>query len=337
MEPGAVTSSKEEIMLSEGGNRDTGGLETGGLEGQGLSVRQSRKKRKFRGKSRGKFRGKFRVELLFLLPSLIGVAVFYFIPFCDVLLRSFRPEFGGGFSGLENYRSVLSNKAFQIAVKNTLRFVGIYIPSLLLFSLLLAVVMDLLKERQRLYKKFFLLPMAIPVASLVLIWKVFFGQYGLVNRILGCFGVAGPDYFHTSFAFLVLGITYLWRNFGYDMLLWRTGIEAIDADMYEAAALDGAGFWKQIRYITLPQLKEMGFVIVVISVINSFKVFREAYLIGGDYPNQSIYMLQHLFNNWFVQLELGELTAAAMMLAAVVILFVAGVERVLGAKEKGER
>ena len=155
--------------------------------------------------------------------------------------------------------------------------------------------------------------MAIPVASLVLIWKVFFGEFGLVNRILSCFHVTGSDYFHTSSAFLVLGITYLWRNFGYDMLLWKTGIDAIDADLYEAAALDGAGFLKRFWYITLPQLKEMGFVIVVISIINSFKVFREAYLIGGDYPNQSIYMLQHLFNNWFVRLELGKLTAAAIM------------------------
>ena len=176
--------------------------------------------------------------------------------------------------------------------------------------------------------------MAIPVASLVLIWKVFFDQYGLVNRILEIFGVAGWDYFHTGLAFLVLGITYLWRNFGYDMLLWKTGIDAIDGELYQAVALDGAGFLKQFRYITLPQLKDMGFVIVVISVINSFKVFREAYLIGGDYPNQSIYMLQHLFNNWFVRLELGKLTAAAIMLAVVVILFVAGVERILTPKEK---
>ena len=81
-------------------------------------------------------------------------------------------------------------------------------------------------------------------------------------------------------------------------------------------------------------VKEMGFVIVVISIINSFKVFREAYLIGGDYPNHSIYMLQHLFNNWFVRLELGKLTAAAIMLALVVILFVAGIEKILTPKEK---
>lgn len=285
-------------------------------------------------KVRKKKRRRFRVELLFLVPSLFGVAVFYFIPFCDVVLRSFRTEFGGGFAGIGNYRAVIENKAFQIAVQNTIKFVLVYIPLLLAFSLFLAVMLDFLRGKQKFYKKVFLLPMAIPVASLVLIWKVFFDRYGLVNRILEIFGVAGWDYFHTGLAFLVLGITYLWRNFGYDMLLWKTGIDAIDVELYQAAALDGAGFLKQFRYITLPQLKDMGFVIVVISVINSFKVFREAYLIGGDYPNQSIYMLQHLFNNWFVRLELGKLTAAAVMLALVVFLFIAVVERILVPKEK---
>lgn len=286
------------------------------------------------GKGRKKRKKKrFRAELLFLLPSLAGVAVFYFIPFCDVLVRSFRPEFGEGFSGLSNYRAVIENKAFRIAVQNTLKFVAVYIPVLLAFSLFLAVMLDFLKGKQWLYKKVFLLPMAIPVASLVLIWKVFFDRYGLVNRVLSVFGIVGADYFHTGLAFLVLGITYLWRNFGYDMLLWKTGIDAVDAELYQAAALDGAGFFRQFRYITLPQLKDMGFVIVVISVINSFKVFREAYLIGGDYPNQSIYMLQHLFNNWFVRLELGKLTAAAVMLSLVVFLFIAAVERILVPKE----
>ena len=77
---------------------------------------------------------KFRGELLFLLPSIIGVAVFYFIPFCDVLLRSFQTEFGSGFAGIENYKLVVENKAFGIAVRNTAKFIAIYIPALLIFS-----------------------------------------------------------------------------------------------------------------------------------------------------------------------------------------------------------
>lgn len=277
-----------------------------------------------------KKRRRFRVELLFLVPSLFGVAVFYFIPFCDVVLRSFRTEFGEGFAGIGNYRAVIENKAFQIAVQNTIKFVLVYIPLLLAFSLFLAVMLDFLRGKQKFYKKVFLLPMAIPVASLVLIWKVFFDQYGLVNRILEIFGVAGWDYFHTGLAFLVLGITYLWRNFGYDMLLWKTGIDAIDGELYQAAALDGAGFLKQFRYITLPQLKDMGFVIVVISVINSFKVFREAYLVAGNYPQEKIYLLQHVFNNWFSDLSVDKMAAGSVLLCGVITVFVMILQRSWG-------
>lgn len=277
-----------------------------------------------------KKRRRFRVELLFLVPSLFGVAVFYFIPFCDVVLRSFRTEFGEGFAGIGNYRAVIENKAFQIAVQNTIKFVLVYIPLLLAFSLFLAVMLDFLRGKQKFYKKVFLLPMAIPVASLVLIWKVFFDQYGLVNRILEIFGVAGWDYFHTGLAFLVLGITYLWRNFGYDMLLWKTGIDAIDGELYQAAALDGAGFLKQFRYITLPQLKDMGFVIVVISVINSFKVFREAYLVAGNYPQEKIYLLQHVFNNWFSDLSVDKMAAGSVLLCGVITVFVLILQRSWG-------
>ena len=135
-------------------------------------------------------------------------------------------------------------------------------------------------------------------------------------------------------AMMVVVMVTVWSMSGYYMVMFIAGIKAISSTYYETARIDGGNGRQQFWYITLPQLKEMGFVIVVISIINSFKVFREAYLIGGDYPNQSIYMLQHLFNNWFVRLELGKLTAAAIMLALVVILFVAGIEKILTPKEK---
>lgn len=176
--------------------------------------------------------------------------------------------------------------------------------------------------------------MAIPIASLVLVWKLFFHANGLVNQLLSIFNVEAIDFFHSSYAFFALGFTYIWRNFGYSMLLWLTGMENIDQDMYEAAAIDGAGYLKKTWYITLPQLKDMGFVIIMISILNSFKVFREAYLIAGDYPHQSIYLLQHLFNNWFVNLELGKLTAGAVMVAAVVMVFIVLTKKVLLSEEK---
>lgn len=267
------------------------------------------------------------IAFLLIFPSILGVFVFYLIPFVDVLMRSFKAEFGNDFIWFQNYRSVLTNKAFLIAFKNTIKFILVNIPVLLAFSLLITLLIDYTKAHGKLYKQMFLLPMAIPVASLVVVWRIIFHQNGLLNKILSIFDITGADYFNSGYAFAVLGITYIWRNFGYNMILWQTGMDGIDPNIYEAASLDGAGYLKSVFYITLPQLKDMGFIIAIISVLNSFKVFREAYLIAGDYPNKSIYMLQHLYNNWFVNLELGKLSAGAVMLAIVVFIFIAGLKK----------
>lgn len=118
---------------------------------------------------------------------------------------------------------------------------------------------------------------------------------------------------------LLVIATYLWRNLGYTIILWLAGLSGIDKRLYEAAALDGAGQKKQFFYITLPLLKPLGFTVSVLAVLNSFKVFRDIYLILGDYPNKSLYMIQHLLNNWFTNMQFGKVTAAAL-----VILLAAG-------------
>lgn len=157
----------------------------------------------------------------------------------------------------------------------------------------------------------FLLPMALPVASLALLWKVLFAQNGLVN---GTFGTH-CDFMGTDAAFWVLVGTYLWKNIGYDSILWSSGLDSISTDLYEAAAVDGASGWRQFTAITLPNLLPTLAVTLVLSLLNTFKVFREAYLVAGAYPEKSIYLLQHLFNNWFLALDLPRLSAAAILMA----------------------
>ena len=104
---------------------------------------------------------------------------------------------------------------------------------------------------------------------------------------------------------------------GYDMILWLTGLNDIPVSLYEAADIDGAGAFAKFRRITLPMLVPTMLMIGVLSFINSFKVFREAYLVAGDYPDNSIYMLQHVFSNWFVSLDIQKMSAAAVLLIAV--------------------
>ncbi len=259
---------------------------------------------------------------LFLLPSLAGVIFFVLIPFGDVIRRSFFEAMSGKFVGIDNYITVFMNEAFQLAAKNTGRFILICIPLLLAISLFLSILVIGQKKFGDFFKSSFLIPMAIPVASIVLLWDIFFNKNGLLNRMILTLGFQPVDWMHTSKAFYILVFSYLWKNTGYDMVLWMAGLNGISLALYEAAAIDGAGAWGKFRYITLPGLLPTAFTLFVLSLINSFKVFREAYLIAGSYPDSSIYMLQHLFNNWFVTMDIQKMCAAAVVIAAILLIFI---------------
>ena len=264
--------------------------------------------------------------LSFLLPGFCGVAVFSFLPFMDVIRRSFVQMVSGRFCGLENYRIVLHNRAFLLAVKNTLRFLLVCLPLLLGISLVLAFLLHAWQmafhQKLRLLKAAYLVPMAIPAASLVLLWKLMFDKHGFVNGILHLCGIHAVDWMNTGAAFFVLVFSYIWKNLGYTMVLWLAGLSSISPDLYEAAEMDGAGRITQFFKITLPLIRPLIFTIVVLSFLNSFKVFREAYLVAGNYPQEDMYLLQHLFNNWFTDLSVDKMAAGSVLLALVITVFV---------------
>lgn len=257
--------------------------------------------------------------LLFLAPSLLGLAVFVLVPFLDTLRRSFCNALGNRWTGLENYRQVLGNSAFHLAAKNTARFLGICLPLLLAVSLALALLVRSSLEKNGLFQTTFLIPMTVPVSAIVLLWKVLFSDNGLINGLLTRWGRDPVSFLSTDAAFWVLVATYLWKNAGYDMILWLAGLDHISSELYESASVDGANALQQFRYITLPGIAPMAGVVGLLSLINTFKVFREAYLVAGNYPHDSIYLLQHLFNNWFLDLDMGRITAAAVLMAVVLM------------------
>lgn len=261
-----------------------------------------------------------RKAYLFLLPSLAGTAVFVLLPYVDVVRRSFFEAAGGRFVAMQNYVTVVGNSAFRLASFNTLRFLVICVPLLVLVSLFCSMLIAGLKEEGTVFKTSLLVPLAIPVASIVLQWKLFFHPQGMVNQITALFGMAGIDWINGDTAFGVLVFTYVWKNLGYDVVLWVAGLAAISDELYEAARVDGAGILARFLYVTLPGLSKTAFLVVSLSVFNSFKVFREAYLIAGEYPHESIYMLQHLFNHWFVTLDIQKMSAASVLLLLVVAL-----------------
>ncbi|MFV0351703.1 MAG: carbohydrate ABC transporter permease [Oscillospiraceae bacterium] len=270
-----------------------------------------------------------RTALLFLFPSLAGILVFFLIPFIDTIRRSFFDTIGSSFLGLNNYQLVFNNSAFQLAATNTAKFIVVCIPLLLLTSLALALLVRAIRPAGRRFKMTYLLPMAVPVASMVLLWQVLFDEKGLLNTWLLSLGGTPINFMGSNAAFWVLVFTYLWKNSGYDMILWLAGLDGISESMYEAARVDGAGTLQTFRYVTLPSLLPTMGLVFILSLLSSFKVFREAYLVAGSYPHDSIYMLQHLFNNWFVNLDIGRLCAAAVLLAAVLLIIILLAQRLM--------
>lgn len=253
----------------------------------------------------------------FVLPGFAGVCSFVLLPFADVVRRSFTTAVTQEFAGLSNYKKIFENEAFLLAVKNTARFTAVCLPLLILLGLVTALLLSGLKQAQTL-KAVFLFPMAMPAATVVLVWQTVFHEKGFLNALTGW----QTDYMNTDAAFWVLVFSYVWRNLGYTVVLWLAGIMAVPGDIVEAAKVDGAGRLRIFFFILMPQLKGVFYTITVLSFLNSFKVFREAYLVAGAYPQESMYLLQHLFNNWFAWLELDKMAAAAVCLAAVLLVFI---------------
>ncbi len=238
--------------------------------------------------------------MLFLLPSLAGVMLFVLLPFLDVMKRSLQTAVTGEFMGVKNYNVIFHNQAFLLAVQNTIRFTLVCIPLLVLAGLFVAFPLSNLKSAG-LLKSVYLFPLAMPTATIVLVWKMVFYRQGFLNLFLtrvgemtGLWGPVMTDYLGTEASFWVLVASYLWKNTGYTVVLWLAGILAIPNELLEAARVDGAGRWKCIRYI-----------------------YREAYLVAGSYPQEDIYLLQHLFNNWFVNMEFDKMAAAAVCVGIV--------------------
>ena len=259
-----------------------------------------------------------KAPLYFILPSLIGVAVFTLLPFLDVFIRSFQSAISREFSGLENYYDIFSNAAFKLASQNTIKFVLVCIPLLLAISLAIGVFLNRFVQASQVLRTAFLIPMAVPIASVVLIWNIVFHEQGVLSGVLNNFNIVGQDWMNTGYAFWVLVFSYIWKNLGYTIILWLAGLNAISKEIYESAKVDGAGELKCFTKITLPCLKPTLYTIAVLSLLNSFKVFREAYLVAGDYPDKSMYLLQHLFNNWFREMSFGKMAAASVVMAVII-------------------
>lgn len=259
----------------------------------------------------------------FVLPSLFGVLLFFVVPFLGVIYYSLVDSpVNGQFAGLSNFVSLFENKAFLNAANNTLLFSVISVPLVIVLSLMLALLLNTRIYARSFLRAAFLSPMVIPVASVVLIWEVLFHFTGSLNVILQSLGYSPIDWMKSEWARFVIIMVFTWKNAGYNMVIFLAALQGIPKELYEATRVDGIAPWRRFRYITLPYLLPTGLFVLIMSLINSFKVFRETYLVTGDYPHESVYMLQHYMNNMFKQLDYQKLSAAAIVMAIVIAALV---------------
>lgn len=252
------------------------------------------------------------------------------LPFAGAVRRSFFDSRGKEFLGLQVYGEILGNQAFRLAAANTVRFMSVALPLLMALSFFLSLMVYGFCRESSFFKTVLVLPVAVPAASVVLLWRMVFCEEGILNEWLKL----TVDWIHGPQSFGVLVFAYLWKNTGYQMLLWLAALSGIPDSLYEAAGVDGAGPIQKLVYITIPQVKSAAGMILFLAVVNSFKVFREAYVVAGSYPNDRIYMMQHLFNHWYLNLDVQKMSGAAVLMTVVILVPL--VAAFMGRKEEKE-
>ena len=234
-------------------------------------------------------------------PSFLGMLAFYIIPFLIVVYYSFTAGLTDhSFAGLKNYINVWQNGAFKIAVKNTFTFTGLSVPLAVVLSLGLALMLE--------------------------------------ARILAVFGADKIDWLKSDYCMVVIVVLFLWKNLGYNMILFMAALSNIPRELLEVAEVEGASAAYQFFHIKLRYLSPTVLFVTILSIINSFKVFREIYLLTGNYPYDGLYMMQHFMNNMFNSADYQRLSAAAVLLAIVIVILIAllfFVENIFGKDVEG--
>lgn len=259
----------------------------------------------------------------FLAPSLLGVLLFFVLPFMVVIFYAVVDNpISHNFVFLDNFIRVIKNAAFKQAVKNTAMFSAIAVPLAVVLSLLLAIVLTQKLPFRSYFRTFFLSPMMVPVASVVLIWQVLFHYNGAANDIVMFFGGNKIDWIKSDYALIVIVILFLWKNLGYNMILFMAALGSIPKDIIEVAELESATSRQIFFKIKLRYMSSTILFVTIMSLINSFKVFREIYLLTDDHPYDAVYMLQHFMNNMFASLDYQKLSAAAILMSLVMIVII---------------
>lgn len=265
-------------------------------------------------------RQKRKVALyVMLLPSILGFGVFYLLPYVLSLgISLFATPAFTQYVGLDNYVALFRNEAFRLTMYNTVRFILTAVPLNVGIALLLALWLHASRKISSVLKGSAILPIAIPAVSVAAVLNDWLQMGGVFNRILA----ANTDYLASEHSFFIAIGIFLWKNTGMMLMLIMIGLESVPEEYYQWIALDTKSKWQIFCHVTAVYLRPTFFLVVIFSIINVFKVFKDIHLLFGKYPDKSIYMLQHFMNNNFYSLNYSKLCTAAFAVSAVIYILV---------------
>ena len=258
--------------------------------------------------------------LLFLLPGLGGLLIFTVIPILASFVLAFfswdlltPPEF----VGLQNYVDLLGDKEFWAALAHTLGYIAGYLPLVVVLGLGMALAMNSAMRGIGALRTLFFFPVVSSWVAVALLWSWLFNpKYGLINYLLGLIGIPGPGWLYDAhWAMPAIILTSVWKDLGFVLVLFLGGLQTIPTDYVEAASLDGAGRWAQFRHITLPLLAPTTFFVIIISLISSFQVFDQVWIMTEGGPaGATTVLVERIVRHAFSYGEMGYAAAISWVL-----------------------
>ncbi len=257
---------------------------------------------------------------VFLVPNFLGFLVFILWP----VIASFGLSFTSWdlltpvkWIGLQNYQTLISDQVFWKVLWNTIYYTIGTVPVGIIISLCLAIALNQKIKGVKIFRAAYFLPVITSTVAVAVVWQWLYNpQFVLLNYLLSLVGVQGPSWLTSiTWAMPAVIITSIWKGLGFNMLLFLAGLQGISETYYEAARIDGAGWWAQFKNITIPLLSPTTFFVVIMSIINSFQVFDQIYIMTEGGPARSTSVLVHyLYQNAFQYFKMGLASAIAYVL-----------------------
>lgn len=273
------------------------------------------------------YRSKKKIIITFLLPSLLGLLIFKVGAMLYSLYISFTDWnlFGSPkFVGLENYIQIFQDPRFYDSLKNTLLFIIGYLPIVVVLSLGVALLLNSKVKGVNIFRGLFFLPVITSWVAVSMIWKGLLNpEFGVINSIIEVFGGTGPAWLQNpTFVIPAVVMVSVWKDVGFLSIIFLGGLQGISQEYYEASKIDGANKWNQFRNITLPLLSPTTFYALIITIINSFQVFDQIWIMTSGEPTADLVpvMVTEIYKNSFQYQKMGYATALSWILFFIIIL-----------------